>query len=327
LPEDSAWTGKFAAPASRPDTLAPVFLLFARLAAIVVASIAVFSLRGLAQRLRPEASAATLSAPLFPAEVARPFSFGMRSFAADLSFLDAVQVNGARKSSVSAADAQPEDRALARLLDYTTELDPQFCGAYRFTGSALPRHTIDGKATNVIATEQLLRRGVADCPGDWRISFLLGFVESFYLAKMGEAAAAMTAAARNPSAPRYVGFLATRLAADAGAVDLGEKLAAAMEAEASEDATRAAWHERLLDLRMERELRQIEAAAARFKQRTGRDAPSIAALVSAGDLPRAPDEPHGGRYLLLPGGEAASSAVPRLRVRGRWGTQSGLIAQ
>jgi hypothetical protein len=301
--------------------------LVARLAAIAVASIAAFGLRGVAQRQRQEVSEAGFSPPPFPPEIARPFSFGMRSFAADLSFLEAVQVNGSRKGSVTAASGSKEDRAMTRLLDYTTELDPQFCGAYRFAGSAAPRHTSDGKATNVLATEMLLRRGASACPDDWRISFLLGFVESFYLGKMDDAAAAMARAARNPAAPKFVGFLATRLAADSGAVDLGEKLAAAMEAQATEDAARSAWHERLLDLRMERELREIEAAAARYKQRTGREPPSIEALVAAKDLQRVPSEPHGGHYLLEPSGEAASSAAPRLRVRGRNGTQSGLLAQ
>jgi hypothetical protein len=300
---------------------------FFRGAAIAIFALLAFVLRDLAERGRPEVAAAAFEAPLFPPEVARPFSFGMRSLIADLSFLGAVQVHGGRKTNVTAAAAQAEDRQLARLLDYTTELDQQFCGAYRYAGSAMPRHTMDGKATDVMVTEQLLRRGVGDCPGDWKVPFLLGFVESFYLGRMRDASQAMAAAARHPDAPQYIGFLATRLAADAGAVDLGEKLATLMESEATEDATRAAWHDRLLDLRMERQLREIEAAADRFKQRTGAAASSIAALISAGDLASIPAEPHGGSYKLLPNGEAASSAAPRLRVRGRSGTQSGLLAQ
>ncbi|HEX4386938.1 MAG TPA: hypothetical protein VH083_28485 [Myxococcales bacterium] len=298
-----------------------------RIAAIAVFGLSAYGLRELADGSRPEVTSAAFEAPLFPPEVARPFSFGMRSFVADLSFLAAVQIHGGRKAAMTAAGARLEDLQLARLLDYTTELDPQFCGAYRYAGSAMPRHTIDGKATDVMATEQLLRRGVAACPGDWRVPFLLGFIDSFYLGKMGDAAEAMTAAAKLPDAPKYIGFLATRLAADAGAVDLGEKLATVMESEATEDATRAAWHERLLDLRMERHLREIEAASDKYKQRTGAAAQSIAALVSTGDLPEAPQEPHGGSYKLLPNGEAVSSAAPRLRVRGRQGTQSGLLAQ
>ena len=297
------------------------------LGTLLVAFTAAWMLRLRAEELRPETSEAAFDVPPFPVEVARPFSFGLSAFAADLTFLEAVQVHGARKSSNPPAEQEAQDRALARLLDYTVEMDPLFGGAYRFAGSALPRHTLDGKAKNVLAAEQILRKGVRERPDDWRIAFQLGFVESFYLAKMGDAARAMAQAAALPGAPRYIGFLATRLAADAGALDMGEQLAAAMEATATEEATREAWHQRLLDLRMERDLRALEAAAARFKARTGHESPSLAALVQAGDLAGLPEEPHGGQYTLLPDGEARSSAAPRLRVRGRAGTQSGLLAQ
>lgn len=298
-----------------------------RLAILVAAAVAAGGFRAVGEAGRTDIESPADAPPLFPPEVSRPFSFGMRSLVADLTFLQAVQVHGARTANVDAKSAAADDRALARLLDYTTELDPKFCGAYRYAGSAMPRHTTDGKATDVVATERLLRRGVRDCPDDWRVPFLLGFIESFYLGHMDAAANAMAEAAKHPDAPKYVGFLATRLAADAGAVDLGEKLAMAMEAEATEDATRAAWHERILDLRMEEHLRAIQVAADRYRERTGKPPPSVAALVESGDLRAVPAEPHGGRYVIRPDGEAASTAAPRLRVRGRAGTQSGLLAQ
>jgi hypothetical protein len=298
-----------------------------RLAILLAAAVAAGGFRMAGEAGHTDISSPVDAPPLFPPEVSRPFSFGMRSLLADLTFLQAVQIHGGRKTNVDAKTGAADDRALARLLDYTTELDPKFCGAYRYAGSAMPRHTSDGKATDVVATEQLLRRGVRDCPDDWRIPFLLGFLDSFYLGQMDAAAKAMADAAKHPDAPRYVGFLATRLAADAGAVDLGEKLAMAMEAQATEEETRAAWHERILDLRMEQDLRTIQAAAERYRERTKKPPPTVAALVQSGDLRVAPVEPHGGRYVILPDGEPASTAAPRLRIRGRAGTQSGLLAQ
>ncbi|HEY2031962.1 MAG TPA: hypothetical protein VGH20_22375 [Myxococcales bacterium] len=300
-----------------------------RLIGLAAAAALALFLRTTASARRPVVQEAVDEPPLFPPEVSRPFSFGMRSLVADVTFLQAVQVHGGRKSNVTAGErtAAADDHALARLLDYATELDPRFCGAYRYTGSALPRHTLDGKVTGVVATETILRRGTRECPDDWRISFMLGFIESFYLGKMDAAATAMADAARHPDAPRYVAFLATRLAADAGAVDLGEQLAAAMEAEASEDATRTAWHERLLDLRMERHARELQAAVDHYKKREGRLPRNLEALIAAGDLRQIPPEPHGGHWSITPDGEIASSAAPRLRIRGRVGTQSGLLAQ
>jgi hypothetical protein len=276
------------------------------------------------QPLRPELK---FDIPAFPIEVSKPFSFGMSSLVADLTFLEAIQVNGARKTSISLAEGRQDDRILSRLLQYSVDLDPTFRGAYRFAAAALPRHTTDGYASNIFAAEQILRAGVRARPDDWQIAFQLGFIESFYLGKMRDAGDAMARAAKLEGAPGFVGLLATRLQAEGGDLDTAEQMAAAMEAQATEDAARETWHERVLDLGVERQLRQIEAAAARYKARTGTAARSVDQLVAARDLPSVPHEPRGGLYVLRADGEAYSTATPRLRIRGRAGTQSGLIAQ
>jgi hypothetical protein len=268
-----------------------------------------------------------LDIPPFPIEVAKPFSFGLSSLVADLTFLEAVQVNGGRKQNQGLEAGKKEDRALSRLLQYSIDLDPKFRGAYRFAAAALPRHTTDGFAANVFATEQILRAGVRERPDDWQIAFQLGFIESFYLGRLREAGDAMAQAAKLEGAPRFVGLLATRLQADAGDLTTAEQMAEEMEAQATEEAVRDTWHERILDLHVERTLREIEAAAERFKSRTGAAPRDVAALVAAGDLPGVPEEPRGGHYLLQPDGEARSTATRRLRIRGRAGTQSGLVAQ
>ncbi len=297
------------------------------LLALLVLAAASGVLRPRAEHLRPLRPETELDIPAFPIEVAKPFSFGLSSLVSDLTFLEAIQVNGARKPSLSLAQGRQDDRVLSRLLLYSVDLDPKFRGAYRFAASALPRHTTDGYAANIFTTEQILRTGMHERPDDWQIAFQLGFIESFYLDKMREAGDAMARAAKLEGAPRFLGLLATRLQADAGDLDTAEQMAAAMETQATEDAARETWHERVLDLRVERELRQIEAAAATFKARTGAPARDVAALVASHHLPALPHEPRGGRYVLQPDGEAHSTATPRLRIRGRVGTQSGLIAQ
>ena len=121
------------------------------------------------------------------------------------------------------------DRALTRLLRYAVEMDPKYRLAYRFAGMALIRHTFDGKAFNVLAAEQILKQGARERPDDWQIPFNLGFIQSYYLGHMADAAASLALAARSPNAPGYLSFLSTRLAADAGnlaarGIDSGWKL-------------------------------------------------------------------------------------------------------
>lgn len=296
----------------------------AYLLGLMLCAAAIAAVRPRAERLRAPLVAAQFDIPGLPAEVIRPFSFGMRSLAADVVFMEAIQVVGGVRKPRTAEAGAADDRIVNRLLTYATDLDPKFAGAYRFAGNAMPRHTLDGKVTNALQAEIILRKGARERPDDWRIPFELGFIQSYYLGHFGDAAVNLAAAARTPGSPAYLGLLATRAAADAGELDFAERMATVMAAEASEESTKAEWEKRLLDLRMERDLRVIEAAIDRYKARTGGAPPSLQALQRSGDLGRIPREPHGGRYQLDKNGEPRSTAAERLRIRGRRDTTAGL---
>jgi hypothetical protein len=276
---------------------------------------------------RPPPIELTFDVPPFPPEVARPFSFGLRSVVADFAFLEAIQVYGGRKPSVTLEAGAHEDRLLAKLLAYATDLDPRFRGAYRFAGDALPRHTTDGKAAGVFSAQLLLKKGVVERPDDWRIHFMLGFIDSYYLEQHEDAARQFADAARIDGSPGYLGLLATRLASHAGDLSFAEQLARTMLAETTEEQTRAEWEKRLLDIDMERRARLIDAAVERFQLRTGQLPATLEALVTAGDLSSIPPEPHGGSYFIDSTGVVRSTAGERLRVRNKAQNQSGLIPQ
>src|ERR1700694_5171891 len=89
-------------------------------------------LRARADQLKATPTETPFDIPPFSAEVARPFSFGLRSLVADLTFLEAIQIHGGLRGVRTAADGASEDRALNRLLTYSTDLDPKFAGSYRF---------------------------------------------------------------------------------------------------------------------------------------------------------------------------------------------------
>jgi hypothetical protein len=294
------------------------------LLALAVCAAAASVLRQRAAELRSTPEFKQFDIPLLPADVSRPFSFGFRSLLADVTFLEAIQVLGGIKKPRTAADGAADDRVLDRLLTYSTDLDPKFAGAYRFAGNAMPRHTLDDKITNVLQAETILKKGARERPDDWRIPFELGFIQSYYLGRYGEAAHHLAAAARTNGSPAYLGLLATRAAADAGELEFAEKMAAVMASEANEESTREEWQKRLVDLRMERDLRVIEAAIARYRQRSGAPPPSLEALMKSGDLNQIPREPHGGRYELDKNGEPRSNAAERLRMRGRRESTAGL---
>ena len=300
-------------------TVARTFLLLALFAAVLL-------LRESADRLRPPSPSTSFDVPPFPADVARPLSFGFASLVADLAFVEAIQVHGARgarRDNRSEQQLSAADRALTRLLRYAVEMDPKYRLAYRFAGMALIRETFEGRAFNVLAAEQILQQGVRERPDDWQIPFNLGFIQSYYLGHMADAAASLALAARSPNAPGYLSFLSTRLAADAGNLGVARAMAEEMVERASEDSTREEWQARLRDIEMEERARKIERAMARYREVIGHDPRSLDELVKAHILPGIPPEPHGGRFELRDG-EVVSTAADRLRVRGRKGTQANV---
>src|SRR5712671_2800805 len=132
-------------------------------AAVVVLAVCCALARARAERLSPTLAEGGFDIPAFPAEVVRPFSFGLR--------------------------------AMDRLLTYSTDLDPAFAGAYRFAGNAMPRQTTDGKVTNVLQAEALLSKGVRERGDDWHIPFTLGFLQSYFLGSYADAGRNFAAAA------------------------------------------------------------------------------------------------------------------------------------
>ena len=292
--------------------------------AIALCAAAAFLLRARTDPLRAAVDQTQFDVPPFPAEVSRPFSFGLRSVVADVAFLEALQSFGGQRGQRTAAAGAADDRALDRLLTYATDLDEKFGGAYRFAGFAMPRQTTDGKVTNVFQATALLKKGVVERPDDWRIPFSLGFIQSFYLGHFLDAGRNLALAAKIPGSPAYLPLLATRASAEGGDLDFAERMALVLEDEATEESAKEEWHKRLLDLAMERGLRTIDAAVQRYQQLFGWPPRSMADLLATGQLKEIPVEPHGGRYLIGPDGRPRSSASERLTIRSRRGTTAGL---
>ena len=275
-------------------------------------------------RLRPPIIETQLEVPAFPAEVARPLAFGFRSLIADATFLEAIQLLAQRKADVTYGAALPLDRRLQRLITYSVDVDPQFAGAYRLAGTALPHETIDHKVNGVLGAAQILRQGVRERPDDWHIPFLLGFIESYYLDDMVQAGRHFAFAARLPDAPAYLGLLATRVEAHAGDLASATQVAETMAAQAQEDDARNQWNERLLLLHEEKEIRDLEAAVARWRELHGSSPRTLDELVVAGWLPSVSREPHGATYLVDEDGSVHPTVVYRLRIFGDTAMESGL---
>ena len=78
---------------------------------------------------------------------------------------------------------------------------------------------------------------------------------------------------------------------------------------------KASLQERIRQVEVERDLQILEEAIGEYNTRVGAPPGRLADLVRAGMLARIPEEPYGGRYLLMPDGQVRSDRAPGGRLK------------
>lgn len=293
--------------AFRPNTLVVSTLVFALLAASV-------ALRDRLDVHRPDQVDALLETPLVPASVVRLMSLGFESALADLSYLKAIQLFGEKRFERDLESLLVRSRAVARLLEHTTDLDPRFDYAYIFGAYTIPVPDLDYRLHNADLAIDLLRKGSSNGGNDWRIPFNQAYLHSTR-GEFIQASKAMNEAARRPKGPQYLPFLATRMAAQGGSIETGIAMAETMLDAAATDDQREQLVERIKMLVMEREIQAIEKAIERFAVAQGRIPETLDELVATRTLTQLPEEPHGGGWEYdAVTGAVTSDAAPRLRI-------------
>nr|MBI3612341.1 hypothetical protein [Nitrospirota bacterium] len=235
----------------------------------------------------------------------RPITLGYNHIAADILWLRFVQVLGERKVTAQ------EYEWIYHALDVITTLDPQYVAAYQIGGIVLTE-----LAQRIDLSNRLLEKGLQPNPTAWQIPFALGYNHFFFLQDHERAAEYMARAARLPGRPPYVPRLAARLYAQAGNPEVALEFLDAVWRQTQDQTVRDALELRMKEVAIERDIRILEQAVARYGQRHGRVPQTLAELVKQGILPAIPQEPFGGVYRLdTDNGTVSSSTHPeRLRV-------------
>jgi len=238
-------------------------------------------------------------------EYLRMASLGYRELAADLLWLQAIQVMGERKLSEEAG------HWLYDALDRITTLDPKFVRAYEAGSHAL--------CTLVVLPEQsirLLEKGMQHNPQEWKLPFLSGINYYFELADDEKAAEAMAKAASLPGAPESLARLAAKLFVSAKSPQQAVELLAKVYEETSDENVRKMLEVRLKESIVERDLQILEQAISQYQANYSRRPERLENLVGPGLLRELPREPFGGRYLYEPktGAVRSSEVMERMRI-------------
>jgi hypothetical protein len=265
-----------------------------------------FSWQILAQRPLSEDGSRGRERPgLLAAISKRPsFSFGFRNFLADISWMEAVQVSGSLKLTPADYDR------LYDLLNVVADFDPKFEIPYILGGLVLgesPGHSREAL--------QVLERGKAHHPADWRFPFYIGFTHYFSLGDPEAAGKSMAEAARLPGSPAYLTGLAARMLSEARKPAAALSMLETIARQETDPSRRAVLERRAREVIVERDLQMLEQAVDTYRVKMGVYPAKLEDLVREGILPSIPAEPHGGNYLMMHGGKVRSDKVARrLRV-------------
>ncbi|MEO6543583.1 MAG: hypothetical protein ABIP05_06000 [Nitrospiraceae bacterium] len=238
-------------------------------------------------------------------EYLRMASLGYRELAADLLWLQAIQVMGERKLSAEAG------QWLYQALDRITTLDPKFVRAYEAGSHALCILVVLPEESN-----RLLEKGMRHNPQEWNLPFLLGINYYFELGDDEKAATAMARAASLPGAPESLARLAAKLFVSANSPEQAVELLAKVYQETSDENVRKMLEIRLKESVVERDLQILEQAISRYQADYSRRPERLENLVGPGLLQELPREPFGGRYLYesSTGTVRSSEVAERMRI-------------
>lgn len=253
-------------------------------------------------QMRIDASTRSLARPeaellLRSGTAARKLSLGYNSLLADIYWTRAVQYYGAKFG----VPGEKFDQ-LWPLLDLATTLDPHLIVAYRFGAIFLSEPEVGANRPDLAA--ELVKRGIAANPQEWRLGTDLGLLYYLYLRDYPQAAQAYLETSKNPAAPVWVKLMAARIAQKGGSFETSRMIWGQLYNSTKDPKIRETAIRQIESLKAEEDEMHLDELAGEFSKRFGHGATGIQELVAAGMLSGIPLDPAGLPYVLGPDGKS-----------------------
>jgi hypothetical protein len=228
----------------------------------------------------------------------KKLSLGYDPLLADVYWTRTVQYYGERAGQPDASFS-----LLAPLLNITTTLDPHLIVAYRFGAIFLSEPEPIGAGRTDLAV-QLVKRGVAANPQEWRLNYDLGFLYYWRLKDYRDASAAFLAGSNVADAPVILKLMAAAVAKDGGSVSISRMIFAELYESTKDPKVRAMALKQVQALSALQDEMHLDQLIERYEQRFKKKPDSIRDLISAGFLPAPPVDPARYPYEIGPDGKA-----------------------
>ncbi len=185
-----------------------------------------------------------------------------------------------------------------------TVLDPYFLDPYLFGNSILT-----WEAGRIAGANELLDKGRRSREWDWRLPFLMGFNQFYFLQENGKAAEYLMEAARRKNDNPLLASLAAKLSFKERRTEASIQFLEEMVSRTTDEMVRVQFTIRIEALK---NILFLEQAVGAYRKRFQRRPPSIDSLVKKGVISQVPKDPYGGSYFLSTKGEVKSTTESRL---------------
>jgi hypothetical protein len=228
----------------------------------------------------------------------KKLSLGYDSLLADIYWTRTVQYYG---SKIALLNSKFE--LLSPLLNLTTALDPKLIVAYRFGAMFLSEPLPVGAGRADLAVD-LVKRGIATNPDEWRLYSDLGFLYYWYSKDDSDASTAYLEGSKIPKAPAWLGLMAARISEKSGSIDTARMIWTQIYETTQVPYVREKASEHLMGLRALEDEATLNQLAEDYRKRFGRYPASSKELRDAGFIRGIPLDPAGIPYLFGPDGKA-----------------------
>jgi hypothetical protein len=191
---------------------------------------------------------------------------------------------------------------LPALLDITVTLDPHLVVAYELGSMFLAPPPPEGAGMPDKAVE-FAERGIRENPSEWKLYYHLGYVHALEREDHQAAAKAFLRGSEVPGAHPWMKIMAAAMAQHGGEAATARFLWQKILETTDDDMIRANARKRLRALRVDEEVRQLEAMVRVYHQRTGHMPASFHDFITAGWLRGMPRDPLGKPYRLMQDGQ------------------------
>jgi tetratricopeptide (TPR) repeat protein len=226
----------------------------------------------------------------------KKLSLGYEPLLADIYWTRVVQYYGRRARKPGATY-----ESLWPLLDITTTLDSKLMIAYRFGAVFLSEEPPVGPGRTDQAVD-LVKRGIAENPDEWRLYQDLGFLYSIHLKDYQKAAEAYLEGSKNPHSQIWMKVMAARVAEAGNALETSKLIWIEVYSNSKDELIRrrATQHIHALDAALG--LKKLNESSEDYWRKFGRFPASMQELRDAGLVGGALQDPEGFPYVMGPNG-------------------------